>query len=732
MDTVGSSNLQNQNVSYFDGSTWQLIGYRIFSVIVCTITLGIAYPWMLCMVKGWETGHTVINGRRLKFNGHGHQLIGKYLLWMFLTIFTLGIYGIWFGLGMKKWVVKHTVYADETAPVDSYFSGGAGGYFGIHIFSFILTLFTLGLGKAWAKTMVLEWETGHTHIGGSPLEFGGRGGQLFLKYLLLMVLTPLTLGIYALCFTVIYLKWQVKNTDAVYQSPEVQARARGQEITAIQNFVKYRLAANDQEVAAVKSGYTGMEDDEALERLAGEDNPFATYHLAKKLKGDSALYEGRALELLQKAADGKYHPALLELAKQLSSEQAVSMLVEAAQCGSADASWLLVGKYQEVSELAQAAYWFKVALEWGVPDAEAHADEYEALVRGIALQLSENRRAVDEPKGNSATSLALGIVGVLIYIVPMMGLLFDIIPIVRFVISIRYIPVIGLMLAIVGLFTGIAGIQRNKKGRIIAGIFLNLMSLVLTLFSWAAGIYPGYDGLRLFVQEGPQRLQMENVSIPSQESEVSTELGVEENAPTSEDVPLTVNEDPELEAFFNAYYMARGNGDEAGMLSAVDNISENDLLYYVELAKYIDYYSGLEIYCKQGLEEGAVIAYLYYKMGIVDFGEVPGYEVFYICRGENNGYYIRNQSNFTQEEKDYFITANNQFDVLEFINRVTVECNEVYSANMELMDYVNMLDFYVRTTVEESLADRNTGDGMDSEEEKGGLQGESAETDRPW
>lgn len=409
MDTIGSSNLQNQNISYFDGSTWELIGYKILTVIVCTITLGIAYPWMLCMVKGWETGHTVINGRRLKFNGHGHQLIGKYLLWVFLTVITLGIYGIWFGLGMKKWVVKHTVYADEEKTVDSYFSGGAGGYFGIHILSFMLTFFTLGFGKAWAEVMVLKWEAGHTHIGGSPLEFGGKGGQLFVKYLLLIILTPLTLGIYALCFTVIYMKWQVKNTDAVYQTPEIQARARAHEATVVQDFVKYRLAANDQEVAAVKSGYTGKEDAEALERLAEEGNPFASYYLAKQLKGDGALYEGRALELLQKAAEGKYHPALLDLAKQAPAEQTIPLLTEAAQRGNAEASWLLAAKYREAFDLSQAAYWFKVALEWEVPEAKNRADEYDALVKNVALQLSENRLLTEHKSSNTA-SHALGII----------------------------------------------------------------------------------------------------------------------------------------------------------------------------------------------------------------------------------------------------------------------------------------------------------------------------------
>lgn len=412
--------------SYFDGSTWQLIGYRILSALVNTITLGIAYPWMLCMVQRWEVKHTVIHGRRLKFNGHGHQLIGKYLLWVFLTIITFGIYGIWLGLGMKKWVVKHTVYADEEQPDDSYFSGGAGGYLGTHILSFVLTLFTLGIGKAWADKMVLGWEARHTHIGGSPLQFNGTGGQLFVKYLLLALLTPLTLGIYALFFPVIYMKWQVKHTEAVYQTPEIQAKAKAHEMTAVQDFAKYRIAANDQEIAAMKSGFTGKEDNDTLERLAEEGNPFAAYHFARLLKGENALYEGRALELLQKAADGKVHSALLDLAKQMPSEKMVSMLTEAAQYGNAEASWLLVVEYRKNADLTKAAYWFKVALEWGVADAKARTNEYDDLVKKIALQLSENR---EMPKQSKVLPIVLGVVGVLMLAGIVFGvLLFRVVP----------------------------------------------------------------------------------------------------------------------------------------------------------------------------------------------------------------------------------------------------------------------------------------------------------------
>ncbi len=399
--------------SYFDGNTFQLLGYRILVFLVTALTLGIAYPWMLCMMHRWEAKHSVIHGRRLKFNGHGHQLIGRYLLWLFLTIITLGIYSIWFGLGMKKWVTKHTVYADEEEDIDSYFSGGPGGYLGIHILSFLITVFTLGIGYAWGQKMVLAWETRHTHIGGSPLVFYGTGGQLFVKYLLFVLLTPLTLGIYALFFPVRIMKWKLKNTEAVYQTPEIQAKAHSHEGVAVQDYSKYRLAANDQEIAAMKSGFNGREDRATLEAMAADNNPYAAYALAKLLRGDAPLYEGKALELLQVAADGKVHSALFDMAQQCPAEQKLSLLTEAAQSGNADASMALARACLETKDLPHAAYWFKVAMEWGIPQATAASAEYERIVKHIALDLSESHPA--ETK-NTAVIAVVAVLGAVLLI----------------------------------------------------------------------------------------------------------------------------------------------------------------------------------------------------------------------------------------------------------------------------------------------------------------------------
>ena len=98
--------------SYFDGGLLQLIGWKLLGFFVTVLTLGICYPWALCMVYGWEARHTVINGQRLRFDGTAVQLFGNWIKWFLLTIITAGIYGFWVGIKVKRWKTKHTHVAE--------------------------------------------------------------------------------------------------------------------------------------------------------------------------------------------------------------------------------------------------------------------------------------------------------------------------------------------------------------------------------------------------------------------------------------------------------------------------------------------------------------------------------------------------------------------------------------------------------------------------------------------
>lgn len=98
--------------SYFDGGLLQSIGWSLLGIIITIFTFGICYPWAVCMVYGWETKHTVVNGQRLAFDGTAVQLFGNWIKWLLLTVVTFGIYSFWLNIALKKWKAKHTHFVN--------------------------------------------------------------------------------------------------------------------------------------------------------------------------------------------------------------------------------------------------------------------------------------------------------------------------------------------------------------------------------------------------------------------------------------------------------------------------------------------------------------------------------------------------------------------------------------------------------------------------------------------
>ena len=398
--SFNGGNITDAPESCFDGRTIQYIGWRILTNIINTITFGIAYPWTMCMMYRWETKHTVINGRRLKFTGKGVQLIGKFLLWYFLTIITFGIYGIWLGVNMEKWKAKHTVYADDESKTPGKFTGGAGGWFLNHILFGLMCLIPI-VGFAFAQVRLLKWKTRNTVIGGSRLIFKGNGFSLFGKYFVYGLLTMITFGIFALFVPVRLLRWEVSNKVALYKTSYIRKKSNAHQEEAIKDFAKYRIAANDTELAVIKSGINGNETKEKLEELAAAGNPYAKYHLAvmQKESSENNSFDEVSVGYINDAAAAGYHLALFEKAVNAKeSAEYPALLEESAKNGNLSAPWHLKQYYEKAAPEAykkdknqgrelikKCGYWFKIAIEQGHSEACADKAAYDVLVEKIAL-----------------------------------------------------------------------------------------------------------------------------------------------------------------------------------------------------------------------------------------------------------------------------------------------------------------------------------------------------------
>lgn len=93
--------------SFFDGNSFEYLGYGILTGIVTGITCGIAKAWMDCIINKWSFKSTVVNKQRLKFDLTGGQLFGTYLLVGILDIITCGIYSPWGECKINRLLYSH-------------------------------------------------------------------------------------------------------------------------------------------------------------------------------------------------------------------------------------------------------------------------------------------------------------------------------------------------------------------------------------------------------------------------------------------------------------------------------------------------------------------------------------------------------------------------------------------------------------------------------------------------
>ncbi len=200
--------------SLFTGGALANWGIDMLTVFVSAITLGIAYPFMLCFKMKWQANHTYIDGRKMVFDGNGMQLWGKYLLWLLLSIITFGIYFVTCAkVNILKWKTKHTHFEGvQQGAEESAFSGKWYQLAGVNMLCNFVTLITLSFGQYWAHCYKLRWECKHKTVDGVKLVFDGTAMQYFAKRIVWVLLTIITFGVYGLWLKVKSEKWTVQHT----------------------------------------------------------------------------------------------------------------------------------------------------------------------------------------------------------------------------------------------------------------------------------------------------------------------------------------------------------------------------------------------------------------------------------------------------------------------------------------------------------------------------------------
>ncbi len=131
----------------------------------------------------------------LEFRGRWLNIYGNLILIAILTGFTAGIYAPW---GYARWqriITENTYYEDQQLEFD----GSGGEAFAQFIIIGCFTLITLGLYiiLGFSATRMLRWQYAHTLMpNGQRMEYQGKTIDIFWEWFLLVLFTPLTLGLY--------------------------------------------------------------------------------------------------------------------------------------------------------------------------------------------------------------------------------------------------------------------------------------------------------------------------------------------------------------------------------------------------------------------------------------------------------------------------------------------------------------------------------------------------------
>ncbi len=377
--------------SYFDGGYLAYLAYSFLVGFVSVITLGIAFPWMCCLMQRWKARHTIVNGKRMVFDGTGVQLIGRFILWMFLSLITFGIYSIWMTLAIKKWITKHTHFMGEEDQ-NSYFDGGFWGYVGISILSGLVTLVPV-VGFVWSGLIMTRWMVEHTVVDSRRLVFTGKLGTFFLKNLLWGFLTIITFGIFGLFVPVKQMRLEAENTIDHEHTPEAlmkQSEYRNMIRTESASFKSYRV---EDEMEGIKAGITDAMEQNALLEMAKAGLRSAKYTYAARYGAEQYTEEPFSTMLLE-AAEAEYAPAMCLYAQTHNGEKNGDFFTKAAQRGQIPAirnRLIFCGNCGfSVANAKDSLPWLKEAVRFGdllIEGGEELSEEEQGLLKKCVLEI---------------------------------------------------------------------------------------------------------------------------------------------------------------------------------------------------------------------------------------------------------------------------------------------------------------------------------------------------------
>lgn len=188
----------------------------IVNWLLTVVTLGLYYPWAKAKQIKYLYGATSLNNNRFQFSGTGKEMfIGflKLIVFLFLLGLIAGIFAqsdnpvfaviiIYVLLiGLIPFAIhgsyRYRMSRSSWRGIRFGYRGNRGELVKIYLIGILLTLITLGIYGSWFEIKLRKYLLSNIRFGNAEFEYNGNGFDYFLLNIKGFFLTLITLGIYS-------------------------------------------------------------------------------------------------------------------------------------------------------------------------------------------------------------------------------------------------------------------------------------------------------------------------------------------------------------------------------------------------------------------------------------------------------------------------------------------------------------------------------------------------------
>lgn len=120
--------------------------WALFTVL----TFGVYGAWLSMNIRRYTHGKIRFGEVEFSNNANGRDYLSLNLKGYFFTIFTLGIYAFWWQRDIFNYYIDNIRMTKGEQMITCYSTATGRGFFNLSIINLLITIFTLGFGKAWA------------------------------------------------------------------------------------------------------------------------------------------------------------------------------------------------------------------------------------------------------------------------------------------------------------------------------------------------------------------------------------------------------------------------------------------------------------------------------------------------------------------------------------------------------------------------------------------------------